>query len=203
MLQAPRLAAKLEILPIFDHKIRINNAQIIGAQVSLYQQNENEDFNFTYLLKAFAGKDTTQKNPINLRIGSLLMRNCDVRFNRWQEPLTPGRFNLNHLNVEDFNITATLRELTPDSINATIKDKYFNSAASTPATIFPFLDNLCQKHLRKINTSKRIWYEQQIRKLAEVFGEAYPSRLSLPQQGSFNLGYYHQTQKRYEKKEDK
>ena len=84
MLQAPRLAAKLEILPIFDHKIRINNAQIIGAQVSLYQQNENEDFNFTYLLKAFAGKDTTQKNPINLRIGSLLMRNCDVRFNRWQ-----------------------------------------------------------------------------------------------------------------------
>lgn len=134
MLQAPRLAAKLEILPIFDHKIRINNAQIIGAQVSLYQQNENEDFNFTYLLKAFAGKDTTQKNPINLRIGSLLMRNCDVRFNRWQEPLTPGRFNLNHLNVEDFNITATLRELTPDSINATIKRLDFRETNSLEVT---------------------------------------------------------------------
>ena len=102
-----------------------------------------------------------------------------------------------------FSLYEAVQEDANPGINATIKDKYFNSAASTPATIFPFLDNLCQKHLRKINTSKRIWYEQQIRKLAEVFGEAYPSRLSLPQQGSFNLGYYHQTQKRYEKKEDK
>ena len=82
MLQAPRLAAKLEILPIFDHKIHINNAQIIGAQVSLYQQKIDEDFNFKYLLNAFAGKDTTQKHPIDLKIGSLLMRKCDLRFNR-------------------------------------------------------------------------------------------------------------------------
>ena len=129
MLQAPRLAAKLEILPIFDHKIHINNAQIIGAQVSLYQQKINEDFNFKYLLNAFAGKDTTQKHPIDLKIGSLLMRKCDLRFNRWHEPLTPDRFNPNHLNVEDFNLTATLKALTPDSINATIKRLEFREVS--------------------------------------------------------------------------
>lgn len=129
MLQAPRLATKMEILPLFEHKIRINNAQIIGAQVTLYQQNADEDFNFKYLLNAFAGKDTTQKHPINLRIGSILMRNCDIRFNRWQEPLTAGRFNPNHLNVEDFNLTATIKELTPDSINATIKRLDFREAS--------------------------------------------------------------------------
>ena len=39
--------------------------------------------------------------------------------------------------------------------------------------------------------------------LKNVLGEEYPLRLSLPQQGSFNLGYYHQTQKRYEKKEER
>jgi len=32
---------------------------------------------------------------------------------------------------------------------------------------------------------------------------AFPRRLSLEEQGMFILGYYHQVQKRYEKKEEK
>ncbi len=101
-----------------------------------------------------------------------------------------------------FSIYEAVQEAANPGINSTIKDKYFNSAASTPATIFPLLDNLCQKHLRKLETGKRIWYEKQITELAGILGEAYPARLSLPQQGSFDLGYYHQTQKRYMKKEE-
>lgn len=88
-------------------------------------------------------------------------------------------------------------------INTTIKDRYFNSAAATPATIFPILGNLCQKHLRKLDKGLQTYYNQQICKIKDILSETYPTRLSLPQQGSFDLGYYHQTQKRYAKKEDK
>lgn len=102
-----------------------------------------------------------------------------------------------------FSVYEAVQEAANPGINSTIKDKYFNSAASTPATIFPILDNLCQKHLRKLSAGKRIWFENQIMALVGVLGEAYPAHLNLAQQGSFNLGYYHQTQKRYEKKEDK
>ncbi len=102
-----------------------------------------------------------------------------------------------------FSVYEAVQEAANPGINATIKDKYFNSAASTPATIFPVLDNLCQKHLRKLSKGSRVWYEKQIMALTDVLGEEYPAHLNLPQQGSFNLGYYHQTQKRYEKKEEK
>ena len=102
-----------------------------------------------------------------------------------------------------FSVYEAVQSDANPGINSTIKDKYFNSAASTPATIFPLLDNLCQKHLRKLSTSRRIWYEKQIMALTAVLGDEYPTRMNLPQQGSFNLGYYHQTQKRYEKKEEK
>lgn len=102
-----------------------------------------------------------------------------------------------------FSVYEEVQEAANPGINSTIKDKYFNSAAATPATIFPLLDNLCQKHLRKLSTGNRVWFEKRIIAIVGVLGEAYPARLSLPQQGSFNLGYYHQTQKRYEKKEDK
>ena len=102
-----------------------------------------------------------------------------------------------------FSVYEAVQEAANPGLNSTIKDKYFNSAASTPATIFPLLDNLCQKHLRKLNTSSRIWYEKQIMALTAILGDEFPARLNLPQQGSFDLGYYHQTQKRYEKKEEK
>lgn len=102
-----------------------------------------------------------------------------------------------------FSVYEAVQEAANPGINTTIKDKYFNAASSTPATIFPILGNLCQKHLRKLGTGKRIWYEKQIMELKGILGEAYPARMDLPQQGAFDLGYYHQTQKRYEKKEEK
>ena len=102
-----------------------------------------------------------------------------------------------------FAVYEDVQESANPGINATIKDKYFNSAAATPAVIFPILDNLCQKHLRKLGTGLRIAQDKQIGKLKEVLGEGYPIRLTLPEQGSFNLGYYHQKQARYTKKEDK
>lgn len=101
-----------------------------------------------------------------------------------------------------FSVYEAVQEAANPNINATIKDKYFNSAASTPAMIFPILGNLSQKHLRKLDTGKRIWFEKQITELKGFLGEEYPARMTLPQQGSFDLGYYHQTQKRYEKKEE-
>ena len=85
-------------------------------------------------------------------------------------------------------------------INATIKDKYFNTAASTPAQIFPVLVNLAQKHLRKLGDRSKIYFNKQIGELSEIIGKEYPRRLNLPEQGSFQLGYYCQTQKRYQKK---
>ncbi len=101
-----------------------------------------------------------------------------------------------------FSVYEAVQEAANPGINSTIKDKYFNSAAAIPATIFPVLNNLCQKHLRKLDTGKRIWFEKQITDLLSILGDAFPTRLNLPQQGSFDLGYYHQTQKRYTKKEE-
>ena len=82
----------------------------------------------------------------------------------------------------------------------TIKDKYFNSASATPATIFPLLTKLSQSHLRKLDTGWRIRYEKMITDLEGRIHETLPSRLSLAEQGAFHLGYYHQVQKLYEKK---
>ena len=99
-----------------------------------------------------------------------------------------------------FSVLEAIQEDANRGINATIKDRYFNSACASPASIFPILLKLKNSHIRKIEKRKR-YYEIL---LTELLGKlnGYPKQLSLEEQGNFILGYYHQVQKRYEKKEE-
>ena len=101
-----------------------------------------------------------------------------------------------------FSVYEAAQQAANPGINTTIKDKYFNSAATMPASIFPVLNNLYQKHLRKLETGQRVYFDKQVSALKGVLSESYPTRMTLAQQGAFDLGYYHQTQKRYTKKEE-
>ena len=101
-----------------------------------------------------------------------------------------------------FSVYEAVQQTANPGINATIKDKYFNSASAMPASIFPVLNNLYQKHLRKLEGGQRVYYDKQVMALKGILGESYPARMTLAQQGAFDLGYYHQTQKRFTKKEE-
>ncbi|MEG0036185.1 MAG: type I-C CRISPR-associated protein Cas8c/Csd1, partial [Oscillospiraceae bacterium] len=83
----------------------------------------------------------------------------------------------------------------------TIKDKYFSSACATPSTVFPLIMNLADKHLRKLDGGIRVNFSKQLGELTSLITESYPVHHNLYDQGIFQLGYYHQTQKRYEKRE--
>lgn len=101
-----------------------------------------------------------------------------------------------------FSVLEALQEKANPGINATIRDKYFSSACATPAVAFPTLIRLAQAHLKKLDDRSRIFFDKQIGQLLAQMESSYPARLNLQDQGVFQLGYYHQTQKRYTKKED-
>lgn len=106
-----------------------------------------------------------------------------------------------------FAVLEHLQESANPGINSTIKDRYFNSACATPGMTFPLLLKLANNHLRKLSDKKGlvVSFEKKIGELMNMLtiaNKALPSRLSLEEQGEFILGYYHQKQKRYEKKEE-
>ena len=117
--------------------------------------------------------------------------------------LNPNSSNLPYNLGRLFSVLEAIQIASNPGINATIKDKYFNSASATPAMVFPVLLNLAQKHLKKLDPSLRSYYDRQIVTILSNLGENYPAHLNLPQQGSFQLGYYHQTQEAFKKKEEK
>ena len=110
-----------------------------------------------------------------------------------------------------FAVLESIQKDANPGIKATIRDRYFNSACATPASIFPVLIKLKNSHIKKIDresVSGKIYYEKLLTDLMgklDVSEEnaGIPKRLSLEEQGKFMLGYYHQMQKKYEKKEEK
>lgn len=90
-------------------------------------------------------------------------------------------------------------------IKATIRDRYFNSACATPASVFPVLFKLKNSHIKKLERENESWKIDYEKMLIQIMGnlEEFPKKLSLERQGKFILGYYHQTQKKYEKREEK
>lgn len=112
---------------------------------------------------------------------------------------TNPSYNLGRL----FSVLEAAQEAANPDINTTIKDKYFGSASATPSYVFPMLLKLTQSHLKKLDGGLRTYYDKQITELLAKLRESYPICLNLHQQGSFQLGYYHQKQMRYAKKEEK
>lgn len=121
---------------------------------------------------------------------------CDVALN--PESTQPA-YVLGRL----FSVLEQIQEAANPGINSTIKDRYFNAACATPGTVFPTLIKLSNHHLRKLDAGHRIYLEKQVSDLIGMLdARPYPTRLTLEEQGLFEIGYYHQNQARYTRKEE-
>ena len=101
-----------------------------------------------------------------------------------------------------FAVLERIQQQANPGITATIKDRYFNSACSTPAAIFPTLLKLSGSHLKKIDNGISVYYRRMLGDLMNRLDTELPKTQSPEEQGTFILGYYHQTQKFYEKKQN-
>lgn len=136
-------------------------------------------------------------------IKAYLIKNC----NRSEEEVTVGlneeRSDAPYVLGRLFSVLESIQEAASPGLNSTIKNKYYDSASATPSVIFPIVIGLCDKHLTKLSRDSKglaVHYEKM---RGELLGklDAFPKRLSLEEQGDFILGYYHQNQKRFEKRD--
>lgn len=92
------------------------------------------------------------------------------------------------------------RRASNDTLNRTIKDAYFSSAATRPAVVFPKLLSLSQHHLAKLEDKTAYFMDKEVTEILGMMGNEFPSHLTLKEQGVFMLGYYQQKNQRFERK---
>lgn len=106
-----------------------------------------------------------------------------------------------------FSLLENIQQGANPTINTTIKERYFNSACATPASVFPILLKLANTHLAKLDERKAVYFKKRMGALMDKIimpeeGIPFPARLTLEEQGAFILGYYQETQARYKGKEE-
>jgi CRISPR-associated protein Csd1 len=104
-----------------------------------------------------------------------------------------------------FAVLEKAQEEAVPGANATIKDRFFGSASSTPSVVFPQLIRLSQHHLAKLGEGAKIHKEQLIQSILDGIDatKGFPAHLRLEDQGLFALGYYHQRKSFFTKKGEK
>ena len=125
MIHASRLSAKFSILPLTQGKIVISSAQLFGLDARFYQQTRASKPNFQFVLDSLASKDTTKHSPLDLQIKSLIVRRGALRFDRHDVAPTTGRFNTNHLAINNLSTHIILNELTDSTLDVAIKKLSF------------------------------------------------------------------------------
>lgn len=116
--------------------------------------------------------------------------------------LDPSNMNIGYRLGRLFATLEKIQQEASPGINATIRDRFYGAASSTPVTVFGNLMRLKNHHLAKLeNVGRRVNFERMLGEIVSGIVD-FPSHLMLEDQGRFAIGYYHQTQKFFEKKSD-
>ena len=100
-----------------------------------------------------------------------------------------------------FAVLEKIQEEASPGINATIRDRFYGSASSVPVAVFSHLMKLKNHHIAKLESKGRAVNLEKI--IGEIVDDIkdFPSHLSLDDQGRFAIGYYHQRQDFFKKKD--
>lgn len=122
---------------------------------------------------------------------------CSPKYGFHQEDLTkmdPDNDNPAYLCGRLFAELENAQREALGTTNTTIRDRYFGTASSAPATVFGNLMRGSQAHLTKLRKDRPaacIAIEQRIEEITSRM-TTFPPTLSLKDQALFSLGYYHQ-----------
>lgn len=100
-----------------------------------------------------------------------------------------------------FAVLEKIQEEASPGLNATIRERYYGAASSTPVAVFTTLLRLKNHHLAKIESRGRaLQLEKEAGEIVDGIDD-FPRHLNLQDQGRFALGYYHQRQAFFRKRD--
>ena len=128
------LSAGIHLRSLMKNKINISRAHIDNLTANVSKPTETGDYNFQFLVDAFAApQDTTpkpEKKPMDIAIRDVRITNGTLRHNIGSAPETPGQFNMGHVDVQDFNLFADIRSLDMAALDAELVNLSFNETQS-------------------------------------------------------------------------
>jgi CRISPR-associated protein Csd1 len=164
-------------------------AALLNAAVVRCKAEQDVTYLRAAILKAWLNRDHRRRHPM-----------LPSHHNQFEESLDMQQANVPYRLGRLFAVLERIQQQAQPGINATIRDRYYGAASTTPVAVFTTLLRLKNAHLKKLNDGQVIHYERLLGEVLEPLQD-FPRQMSLPDQGRFALGYYHQRQSFFTKKD--
>ena len=168
-------------------------ATLLNAAVMRCKAEQEVTYLRAAVLKAWLNRDHRRRHP-DIDI------NTTTTPQHFKEKLDVDQTDTAYRLGRLFAVLEHIQRAAMPGINATIRDRYYNAASTTPVAVFTTLLRLKNAHLKKLNARLNTWFEQLIGEVLAPLPD-FPRQLTLPQQGRFALGYYHQRQDLFTRKD--
>ena len=159
---------------------------LLSAAIRRNRAEQDVTYARAALLKACINRMTRHKNP-------------DIK-EELNMALDESNDNIGYRLGRLFAVLEKAQEEASPGINATIRDRYYSAASSTPVSVFSTLLKLKNHHISKLDNKGRATnLEKLIGQIMEAITD-FPPNLSMLDQSRFAIGYYHQRQDFFKKK---
>lgn len=122
LLYAQKLEVDISPWRLLHKRLQVNNIDLDGFSINFSQKTPESDFNFQFLIDAFAGDSTqvdtdTTPSALTIVIDNIILSKGKLKYDVLSEPETPGLFNASHIHVSDFNSHLKLPSINPGDLD--------------------------------------------------------------------------------------
>ncbi|MCB2022874.1 MAG: type I-C CRISPR-associated protein Cas8c/Csd1 [Burkholderiaceae bacterium] len=164
-------------------------ALLLNAAVIRCKAEQDVTYLRAAVLKAWLNRDHRRQH-----------RHLPATYSHFKETLDMQQTDVAYRLGRLFAVLERIQQQAMPGINATIRDRYYGAASTTPVAVFTTLLRLKNAHLKKLADGPAAYFERLIGEVLEPVTD-FPRQLTLPDQGRFALGYYHQRQAFFARKD--
>ena len=127
LLSVGRIATKVDWMPlILKRQLSIRNIRLFNPNIHIYKNEASSNYNFQFLVDAFAAKEKKEKKPskLSLRVNTLLIRHAHV-CHRDRSCLPSEKLQFGNLSISDLSAQLSLKDLSTDSVSLVVRQLGF------------------------------------------------------------------------------
>ena len=114
---------------IADHRIVVTYGEIIGLKGHVTRLDKSSPTNVQFIIDAFKPKDDQPPKPFDVEVKTVVVRQSALTYDVLDQPQKPGRFDVNHLAVNNLRADISLPQLKNNDFDIRVKRLSFDEGS--------------------------------------------------------------------------
>ena len=122
LLYANKISAGISLSDLLvDRELVFTNIQLFGLDARIKKETPSSETNLQFIIDAFKSDKNTRKKKINFKINNAIIRRGKIKYDILSAPIRRGQFDPNHIDLRNLLSKLSIKALSEDSVNISIK----------------------------------------------------------------------------------